>query len=152
LVLAGLLMMSSVIFLHPRVIGWLLRRTGQDEIWYDLRQILQWSIVYFFAWIIGGVLFFLTANILYPLEVGQLGYVIGAYALIGLLGRAITFLPSNLGLQEVGYSLLLIPIMPASIGIILAILNRILMIAYEIIWALLALVIESFKSQPINPK
>ena len=94
---------------------------------------------------------FLTANIIYPLDNQNLWYVIGSYALVGLVGRAITFLPTNMGLQEVGYSLLLTTIMPASIGVILAVLNRVLMILYEIIWALLALAIKSREPKAINP-
>ena len=58
LILASILLLVSVIFLHPRMIGWLLKRLGQNEKWYDLRLILQWTLVYFVSWFVGGILFF----------------------------------------------------------------------------------------------
>ena len=97
-------------------------------------------------------MFFLTANILYPLDIQYLGIVIGSFALVGLVGRAITFLPSNMGLQELSYSLLLSTIMPASIGIVLAIVNRIFVILFEFTWSLLSILIESSEKRAINPK
>jgi glycosyltransferase 2 family protein len=146
------LLVVCLIFLQPKVIGWLLRRMGQAESWYDLRSILKWTGLYMLFWLVGGTLFFLTANIIYPLDIQYLGIVIGAFAIVGLVGRAITFLPSNMGLQEISYSLILSTIMPASVAIVLALANRIVVIGFEILWTLLSLVIESTEIPAINPK
>ena len=152
IILVCALLAVCIIFLQPKVIGKLLRMTGQTKSWYDRRRIIQWTGLYALSWLVGGTLFFLTANILYPLDIQYLGIVIGSFALVGLVGRAITFLPSNMGLQELSYSLLLSTIMPASIGIVLAIVNQIFVILFEFTWSLLSILIESSEKRAINPK
>jgi hypothetical protein len=91
--------------------------------------------VYVFIWIIGGILLYAIVNILYDLPVAHLGYVIGSWSIVGFLSSLLLFSPSNLGITEVGLSILLSAIMPSSIAVVIAIFARILLISYEIVWA-----------------
>lgn len=150
--LAVVLLVICVAFLQPRVMGWLLRRAQQPDDWYDLKRILRWTGIYSIFWAVGGTLFYATANVVYPIPLENLSYVIGTFAIAGLVGRAVTFLPSNFGLQELSYSLTLSVIMPASMGLVVALVNRIMMISFEIIWTLLSLWLENREQRAINPK
>jgi uncharacterized membrane protein YbhN (UPF0104 family) len=134
LLLAGILLLGGIL-VHPRMLSFFFRRLKIDASELHYKHIIQWLFIYSFVWIIGGVLLFAIINILYDLPTGQLGYVIGSWSLVGFLSSLLLFSPSNLGVTEVGLSILLSAIMPSSIAVVIAIFARILLILYEIIWA-----------------
>jgi hypothetical protein len=113
---------------------------------FGYRRTVQWLIAYIPAWILGGIVLFIIANSFIPLPLHQIGYVIGSWSLVGILSYLLFFSPSNLGVTEVGLSLLLANIMPSPIAVVLAITTRIAIILYEIIWALIWLNVKSSSS------
>jgi hypothetical protein len=145
LVLAGILLVG-ILLLHPRVTDWIFRLLKVEATQFGYRRTIQWLIAYVPAWIFGGIVLFIIANSFIPLPLHQIGYVIGSWSLVGIVSYLLFFSPSNLGVTEVGLSLLLANIMPAPIAVILAITTRIAIILYEIIWALIWLNVKSSSS------
>jgi len=145
LVLAGILLVG-ILLLHPRVTDWIFRLLKVEATQFGYRRTIQWLIAYVPAWIFGGIVLFIIANSFIPIPLHQIGYVIGSWSLVGIVSYLLFFSPSNLGVTEVGLSLLLANIMPAPIAVILAITTRIAIILYEIIWALIWLNVKSSSS------
>jgi len=145
LVLAGILLVG-ILLLHPRVTDWIFRLLKVEATQFGYQRTIQWLIAYVPAWIFGGIVLFIIANSFIPLPLHQIGYVIGSWSLVGIVSYLLFFSPSNLGVTEVGLSLLLANIMPAPIAVILAITTRIAIILYEIIWALIWLNVKSSSS------
>ena len=145
LVLAGILLVG-ILLLHPRVTDWIFRLLKVEATQFGCQRTIQWLIAYVPAWIFGGIVLFIIANSFIPIPLHQIGYVIGSWSLVGIVSYLLFFSPSNLGVTEVGLSLLLANIMPAPIAVILAITTRIAIILYEIIWALIWLNVKSSSS------
>jgi hypothetical protein len=99
------------------------------------KNILSWLFIYSLAWILGGIVLFLIGNVVTNISIQQIGYFIGGWSLVGVLSTTVFFLPTNMGITEIGLSLVLSNIMPSSIAVIIAILARLLMIFFEVIWA-----------------
>lgn len=137
-----LALLGSCLVLHPRLLGWVMKRLGADIRLFRYNKLLKWIIGYIFVWLMGGLILFAICNTFWPLSIEQMGYAIGSWALVGVLSNILFFSPSNLGITEVGLSLLLSNIMPASIAVLVSIATRILIFLYEIIWALIALAIR----------
>ena len=133
---------------HPRVIDWIFRRLKLDAGSLEYRVILKSLVLYMLIWVLGGVVLFLIANSIYPLQMTDLSYVIGAWSIVGFITSVLLFLPTNLGLTEVGISLLLSNIMPSSIAVIIAILGRIFITIFELIWAGASLFIQKRSNNP----
>jgi hypothetical protein len=123
------------IFIHPRVVQFVFRLLKVEATMFSYKDILLWLIWYLVLWVIGGIVLFLIGNAVTPIPIQNLGYVIGSWALVGVLSSLLFFSPSNLGITEIGLSLLLGQIMPLSVGVVIAIAARILIILFEIIWA-----------------
>jgi hypothetical protein len=123
------------VMIHPRVISWILLKLNVEAATLEYRLIIKSLITYLLIWILGGIVLFFIANSIYPLQLSNLAYVIGSWCLVGFISSILLFSPSNLGLTEVGLSLLLANIMPASIAVIVSIMGRVLITIYELIWA-----------------
>jgi hypothetical protein len=130
-----LMFMISFVLLQPRVIHWIWKRLGIEEGILRRRELVAWTLIYVIIRIFVGLMFFLVINILYPLSIDHLPYVIGSQAMVACLGMALFFFPSNFGFAEVSLSLLLTKLMPSSIAVIVVLVNRILMIFFEFVWA-----------------
>jgi hypothetical protein len=59
--------------------------------------------------------------------------LIGSWSLVGTLSFLVFFLPSNLGFSEVGWSLLLATLVPSALAVVVAVVNRIIVLIYEIV-------------------
>lgn len=123
------------VMIHPRVISWILSKLNVEAAALEYRLIIKSLLTYLIVWILGGLVLFFIANSIYPLQLSDLAYVIGSWSLVGFISSIFLISPSNLGLTEVGLSLLLATIMPSSIAVIVAIMGRILMTIYELFWA-----------------
>ena len=145
LFLGGVLLLGAIL-IHPRVMSIMLRRLNLEINKIQYRLIFQWLFAYILIWIIGGILLYMIVNILYDLPIAYLGYVIGSWSLVGFLSSLLFFSPSNLGVTEVGLSILLSAILPSSIAVVIAIFARILLIIYEIVWAGLSYSLRTKKS------
>lgn len=129
------LVIICLIFLHPRMLGKILKLMGTDIQLFNYRLILGWIGLYFIVWVIGGIILFLISNIVYPIGLEYLGYIIGCWSLVGISSYLLYFMPSNMGFNEIGISLLLSAIMPSSFAVIVAVISRAALLIYEIIMA-----------------
>jgi glycosyltransferase 2 family protein len=136
-----LALLFGMVSIHPRILDWLLRRLGADTSHFSYANLLKWLIGYILVWILGGVILFFIGNIITTIEIRYIAYIIGSWALVGVLTTVLFFSPSNLGFTEVGLSLLLSNIIPSPIAVIIAIAARIIFILYEVLWAIVNTII-----------
>jgi uncharacterized membrane protein YbhN (UPF0104 family) len=133
--LAGAFLLGAIL-IHPKVLDWLLRRFKVEVTKsFSSLKILQWLSTYMVAWIVGGLILYMIGNVVTTIALNHLPYVIGVWSLVGFVSSATFFLPSNLGITEVSISLLLSSIMPSPMAVLVAIAARILILIYEIAWA-----------------
>ncbi len=128
-------LLISLIIVHPAVIGWVLRKLGSDASLFRYKDLLAWLLAYGLAWVLGGVIVFAISNMFIAVGPERLGVFIGSWALVSVLSTAFFFAPTNFGITELGLSLMLSLVMPASIAVLVAIAVRILLLFYEILWA-----------------
>jgi uncharacterized membrane protein YbhN (UPF0104 family) len=121
--------------INPKTIGFILRRIVRVEIIKTLRytQILLWTVVYIFIWMLGGTILYLIILSLYPAGSTAWFASLGAWSLGGISGTLITVLPAGLGLTEVTIGLILANSIPASIAVVAAIIMRIALTSFEFI-------------------
>lgn len=129
-----LLATGGFLLLHPAFLHYLWRRFKLvDAPRLQYRQLLQWVLLYSIIWMIGGLVLFCISNLVTRVAVVHLPYLIGCWSLVGTLSFVVFFLPSNLGFTEVGLSLLLVTVIPSSLAVIVAVINRIFLLLYEIV-------------------
>lgn len=136
------------ILVHPRFISWVFKKLNIEATSLSYRLIIQSLVLYTLIWILGGVVLFFIAKSIYPLEFSNLPYVIGAWSIVGFITSVLLFLPTNLGLTEVGISLLLTNIMPSSIAVIIAVVARIFITVFELVWASLSFFAQKRRDNP----
>lgn len=126
---------AGVLALHPTLLTWLLRRSGVQAEQIRLELLLRWVIAHVLVWLTGGGMFLAIVSMFVDVSLSNWGYVIGSWALVGTLSTLVLLLPSNLGITEVGLSLLLAGIIPGPIAVLAALSVRLLTIVFEISWA-----------------
>lgn len=140
----GLLALAvGLVGLHPRVLNRLLtwlKVQGAGQVRYY--HTIIWFLLYCLVWIFGGCVLYLVTASFYPIQVIHLPQVIGAWILSGLAAILVVFLPVGLGIREATMGLLLSTFMPAGIAAAVAILSRLLLTVYEIIFAGIASLIK----------
>jgi hypothetical protein len=136
------LFILCLILLHPRTLAKILKLLKSDIQYFSYKRILEWIGIYFIAWVLGGVFLFSVANVVYTIDLQHLGYVIGTWSVIGISSFLLFFLPSNMGFNEIGISLLLSILMPSSFAVIIAVFSRIIILIYEIVLAAVCWAIE----------
>lgn len=143
---------AGLVLVHPRLIGWVMARVGRQlPVSLPMARLLVWVIGYALIWVIGGLILNLAIRALLP-DIDLAGaqtwaYVIGAWSLVGVLSVTVFFLPSNLGFNEVGLSLLLARILPSSFAVFVAVFVRVLLIVFEIVGVGVVLLGSSQKSE-----
>lgn len=145
-----IVLLALVVLMIPKVNKWIFSKLNVDFSKFSYKHIVIWTLQYIAVWILNGILLLSIANVFDYISISKLSYFIGSIALTGVLSRVLLFLPSNFGFGEVSLSLLLSGIMPTSLAAIVAISNRIIITAFEIIWALVALGIKTLHER-INP-
>jgi uncharacterized membrane protein YbhN (UPF0104 family) len=125
----------GLILIHPRVLNWILNRRKIEYRALSYGRILLGIGGYVIVWIFGGLILFEIGNIIYPISTYNLLYFVTTWALIGIISILFFFSPSSFGITEIGLSLLLSNIVPSSIAVLIAIAARILLMAYDILWA-----------------
>lgn len=132
------LLILSLAFLNPWVLSRLSKRFGKwmEESNISFKKTALMCFAFCFVWILGGIQLFYVINTIYPLAYQHLGYVIGCWSLVGVLSYFLFLIPSNFGLYELSMSLLLSTVMPSSLAVIVMIFNRVEVILFEIIVAL----------------
>jgi hypothetical protein len=140
-----IVLLVSLIILHPRVIQWILKKLKVETIQIPYKNMLLWISLYIIIWIMVGILLFAIGNIFAPISWDKISYFIGSVALTGILSRLLLFSPSTFGFGEVSLSLLLSNFLPSSLAVIIAISNRIIIIIFEILWAVFSLTLSHSK-------
>lgn len=131
--LVGIILLG-LLLVHPNCVNWVLKkRKFVDLPKWNYIDIIRWLIGYVVIYILGGVILFLIGNAVVPIDVKHLPYIISIWSFIATLSVVVFFLPSNLGFNEVGLSLLLSAITSSSLAVLIAILTRFLIIIYELI-------------------
>jgi hypothetical protein len=151
-ILFSLIFLLGLLILHPKVIQWFLHRRKIESNALNYIIIIKGIIFYGISWILGGIVLFEFGNIIYPISIDNSTYFIASWALVGILSTILFFSPSNFGITEIGLSLLLSRIVPASIAVLIAVLSRILMILYEILWVVLYLWLKPLPKTSLTQK
>ncbi len=131
----------SLVVVHPRFIGELLRRLGAEQVQLAAErlhygQILLWLSMYGGVWLAGGIVLFALIQVIYPIPPSLLPWVVGAWSLSGVVSVVSVLLPVGLGIRELTLSLLLSIFLPEGVALVIAILSRLALTAYELIWVL----------------
>jgi glycosyltransferase 2 family protein len=142
--------LGALALIQPRVISWFLRKLKVEASAFRFQDILRWTLAYLLLWPLGASVLFETANMIYPVPINLFGYFLGCWALIALLSLLVFFLPSNLGVTELGLSLLLARVIPPPVAIATAILGRVLMTLLDIVFAAVWIVISE-RSKALHP-
>ncbi|MDD5370431.1 MAG: hypothetical protein PHQ40_15215 [Anaerolineaceae bacterium] len=136
--------LACLVLIQPRSIRWFLQKLKvEQQAQVGYQSLMKWLLGYILVWVLGGVIVFAIAKSFSPISLADLPTVIGSWCLAGVISSAFFFFPSNLGVTEVSLSFLLSRIMPTSTAVVVAILVRVVITIFEIIWALISL--ASFK-------
>jgi glycosyltransferase 2 family protein len=137
-IIAGLSLLCLLAF-HPKILRWFLTKfRGNTDISYRYSSLVAWVGLYIIAWILGGLVLFTLIGAFLPISFNQIPFVIGCWCLTGLVTSAFFFFPSNLGVTEVTLSLLLSNVIPSADAVVIAILMRIALTGFELLWAVLS--------------
>jgi glycosyltransferase 2 family protein len=133
----------AVAALHPRVFGpataFALRRLGKEPLPLTLpaSKLVLLAAMYAGSFLLAGVSLYALGQALYPLDAGDLPRVLGAFA-IGFSASVLAFiLPGGLGARELALVAALRPVMPAGVGLAVAIAARLTQVVIEIALAVL---------------
>ena len=133
-IILGLTLLAALLLIQPRTILWLTRLIKlEDAPKVSYGNLCKWLGVYGLLWVAGAVIFYFIANVVTDVPIVYFPHILSSWSLIGAVSILIIFIPTNLGLSEIGLGFLLAQIMPASIGIVVAVLAYVLFLLYEII-------------------
>jgi glycosyltransferase 2 family protein len=131
----------SLLAIHPKVVGYIFNRlealrNRDSRIVLSYRQMLGWFLLYTAIWLSGGLVIFGLIQSLSPVPLDLLIPTIGAWSLSGMISVLAAVLPVGFGLRELALGLLLANFLPEGVAIVVAILARLLLTLYELVWAL----------------
>jgi len=126
--------------IHPRLVRYYLRLIkveGSPAVSYT--SLVRWLVSYVLIWVLGGIVFFLIAQVAADLEPAMLPRFIGSWSLAGLASTLLFFFPTNFGVTELTLTALLSVYMPSSLALLVAVLARVFILALDALWAAVAL-------------
>jgi glycosyltransferase 2 family protein len=116
-----------------------------------LARILTWLAGFTSIWLLGGLTLFATCLAVYRIPVDSLPSVLAAWAIAGLLGNVALFVPSGLGVREVGLTLLLGQVIPVPLAVVVALVFRIMLTGGEVVCSLVTVMITGGVFGRSNP-
>lgn len=134
--------------LHPRILSFainLFRRIEHKEpIKLDIRyrDMVGFVGMYTLNWFVMGAGFFLLTGAIYSVEPRSVIYLSGAFSVASLAGILSVFAPSGLGVREGVLAVALAPVLPTSVGVIIALVSRVWFTIGEFICIGVALVYD----------
>lgn len=130
----------GLVLTHPRLVTGVVRKLKKDSAPLSLRyrDNIIWLVIYSASWAIGGLILWATASGIYGLSLDFVPQVIADWTVAGVVTSIITFVPAGLGLREITLTFLLSRYMPEHIAVSSAILMRLLMTSYSILWLLVS--------------
>lgn len=137
----------SLILVQPAIVAWVLGRLGISAGRVSYRSLLVWIAAHGAVWVLGGCMLFAIASIFAAMDLSALTFVIGSWSLVGVLSMLLFFSPSNLGLTEVGLSLLLSSYVLGPLAVVIALAARIIMILFELFWAAVSLSVSHLHNE-----
>jgi hypothetical protein len=126
-----LLLPVGLLLLHPRLLGWLLRRAAvrlkrPELAWnYRMREIIVLVLAYGAAFALAGLSLWALLWGLAPVALAQLPLVVGASALAWAVGYLSFLTPSGLGVREAALTALLALAYPLPVAIVGSLLFRV---------------------------
>jgi glycosyltransferase 2 family protein len=123
----------GLIVLYPPVFDWMMKRIGLDIPQIPFGCFLRWLGGYMFTWLAGGIVFYLIAHSIFNLPWSEMLRLAAAWVIVGISSMLVFFFPTNLGFSEVGLTLILSTILPASVAAVSAIISRVVMMVFEIV-------------------
>jgi len=105
------------------------------------RDSLAWIALYALAWLLGGLAFYLQANMIFPVPLAHLPAVAGFLVISGVISHLAFFIPAGLGIREVSLALLLSALVPFGIAVVIALIFRLWMTLSEVFWTLVILLL-----------
>lgn len=129
----------SLILIHPRFMNWILRKLKRREVTIELayHQVLGWLILYTGGWLCGGTMLYWWLQAMAPVPLAQLPGIIAIWTFTGVLSNLLWFLPGTLGVRELALTVLINQYVAMPTALIAAVLLRILLLGYQLIFALL---------------
>lgn len=104
----------------------------------NTKDMLLWLGIDILIWFNGGVLYYILANSIYPFAYHDLPLMVNVFAIsgiVGWLGQIFFFLP-NFGLRQIAVAYLLSFYVPWPTAVAIALLNRFVILIFELIWAI----------------
>ena len=135
----GVSLLGGVLLVNPYTVNWLLRRLRHVEV-QRLREkdLLLWTALYALTWIVGSLTMWPLVGAVEQLPLSAIGVLVGAWSLSGALSSLAVFLPSGLGIRELGLTLLLAPLVSPSAAAFVALALRVLTMSFEFVWGAIA--------------
>lgn len=136
----GLLLIGAGL-IQPKTLRAILGLVGREDLLvsFSYSDLLGWLAVYTVVWTVGGVVLHLGINSVHPLPWELLPAVVGIWAISGLVPTLMLVTPVGLGLKEVTLSVLLGHLIPLPVAVIVALLMRVVLVVFEIVWGLIGL-------------
>ncbi len=130
-----------LILMHPRIFQPFLRFASRimkkeyvpSQISYG--YLLSLLSVFFLAWVLLGIGFYLMSYSLSPLDLSLLWPLTGVFAISWAAGFLVIILPGGLGLREAVMSYLLAFYLPWPVAILLALISRLWLVSGEMVTA-----------------
>jgi glycosyltransferase 2 family protein len=145
-----LLFVVLTALIHPSTLQFLLSKLIKmketPKIHY--KSLLAWIVGYIGLWVLGGMILSCIFASIYPIKDLSFFAILAAWAGGGVSGMLVAILPSGFGLTELAISLILGQFIPPSIAVIVAILSRIILTAFDIFISLISYAVWKV----INPK
>jgi hypothetical protein len=140
LIPTGILIIGALL-VRPKTLRAVLRLFGQGDlpVSFGYGDLVLWVVVYSMVWGVGGLVLYVGINTIYALPVARLPAAIGIWTVAGLIPTLMLITPVGLGLKELTLSFLLSYLMPSPLAVVVALLMRVGLILFEIIWGLVAL-------------
>jgi hypothetical protein len=105
------------------------------------RDSFAWIALYAVAWLLGGLAFYLQANMICPVPLVHLPAVASFLAISGVISHLAFFIPAGLGIREVSLALLLSSFVPFGIAVVIALIFRLWMTLSEVFWTFVILLV-----------
>ncbi len=121
------------------------KRTGNISL-IRSRDSWTWTALYALAWLLGGLAFYLQANMVFPVPLAHLPAVASFLVISGVISQLAFFIPAGLGIREVSLSLLLSAYVPFGIAVVIALVFRLWMTLSEVLWTFVILLACRFAS------
>jgi uncharacterized membrane protein YbhN (UPF0104 family) len=135
-VVISLIIFCGLILIHPNVIRLLLRRIG---LYHSLKAStfdwFLWLLSFSVMWIMSGMMVVQLVNIVTPMELKDLSFVIGAWSLSGMVGFLTILLPSSFGVTEISLMAFLTKLLPLTLAGSIALATRLFTLLMEVLLA-----------------